>query len=72
MHQSFGVFESATLLPYWLWILCFLFLVEEKELLEKLGEEYSVYRQKVPMLLANPVCLYWVLSNPVESPEGVV
>jgi protein-S-isoprenylcysteine O-methyltransferase Ste14 len=54
----------------WAWILGFLFFVEEKELLEKFGEEYRVYRQQVPMLLPNPLCVLRVLSQPVEAPAG--
>jgi protein-S-isoprenylcysteine O-methyltransferase Ste14 len=54
----------------WTWIIGFLFLVEEKELLEKFGEEYRAYRQQVPMLLPNPLCILRVLSQPVEAPAG--
>jgi protein-S-isoprenylcysteine O-methyltransferase Ste14 len=54
----------------WLWILGFLFLVEERELLDKFGEAYAAYRREVPMLLANPACLFRVLSRPVEEPGG--
>ncbi len=55
--------------PQWLWILGFLFLVEEKELLEKFGEEYAAYRREVPMLIANPACLLEVLSTPLKGSE---
>jgi protein-S-isoprenylcysteine O-methyltransferase Ste14 len=55
--------------PQWLWILGFLLLVEEKELLGKFGEDYAAYRRKVPMLIANPACLLKVLSTPIEGPE---
>jgi protein-S-isoprenylcysteine O-methyltransferase Ste14 len=53
----------------WLWILGFLLLVEERELLEKFGGEYAAYRREVPMLLVKPVCLFRVLSRPVEEPK---
>lgn len=53
--------------PQWLWILGFLFLVEEKELLEKFGEAYEAYRQQVPMLFPRPRCALQVLSAPVEA-----
>jgi protein-S-isoprenylcysteine O-methyltransferase Ste14 len=52
----------------WLWILSFLLLVEEKELLGKFGQEYARYQQNVPMLVANPACLFKVLSSPVVKP----
>jgi protein-S-isoprenylcysteine O-methyltransferase Ste14 len=54
----------------WTWVLGFLFLVEEKELLEKFGEEYRGYRQQVPMLFPNPLCVLRVLSQPIEIPNG--
>jgi protein-S-isoprenylcysteine O-methyltransferase Ste14 len=52
----------------WLWILGFLFLVEERELLEKSGEAYAAYRREVPMLFVNLACLFRVLSGPIEGP----
>ena len=60
-------------IPQWLWILGFLFLVEERELLEKFGEEYEAYRQQVPMFFPNPLCVFRVLSAPIEvTKEGAV
>jgi protein-S-isoprenylcysteine O-methyltransferase Ste14 len=53
-------------IPQWLWIIGFLLLVEEKELLQKFGDQYAVYRKEVPMLAANPACLFEVLSSPIE------
>lgn len=50
----------------WAWIITFLFLVEEKELIEKFGEEYKVYRQKVPMLFPKLLCVFRVLTKPSE------
>jgi protein-S-isoprenylcysteine O-methyltransferase Ste14 len=55
--------------PQWLWILGFLLLVEEKELIGKFGEEYATYQQNVPMLIANPACLFEVLSTPLKGSE---
>jgi protein-S-isoprenylcysteine O-methyltransferase Ste14 len=51
----------------WLWIIGFLFLVEERELLEKFGEDYEAYRQQVPMLFPNPLCALRVLSKPINA-----
>jgi hypothetical protein len=50
----------------WLWILGFLFLVEERELVEKFGAEYIAYRQQVPMLFPKPLCVLRVLAKPVD------
>jgi len=52
----------------WVWVIAFLFLVEEKELVEKFGDEYRSYSQQVPMLLANPLCILRVLSKSLELP----
>jgi protein-S-isoprenylcysteine O-methyltransferase Ste14 len=52
----------------WAWIFGFLFLVEEKELVEKFGKEYEAYRKEVPMLLVNPVCILKALSSPIGAP----
>ncbi len=54
----------------WVWIIAFLFLVEEKELIEKFGDEYKVYCQKVPMLFPKPLCLFRVFTKPIEKPRG--
>ena len=50
----------------WLWILGFLFLVEERELMQKFGVEYKAYRQQVPMLLPKLTCAFRVLAIPLE------
>jgi protein-S-isoprenylcysteine O-methyltransferase Ste14 len=50
----------------WLWILGFLFLVEERELMEKFGAEYKIYRQQVPTLLPKIKCTFRVLATPLE------
>ena len=64
-HPWSFLFISIT---QWAWVLAFLFLVEEKELLEKFGEEYEAYRRQVPMLFANPICTIRVLSRPIDTP----
>jgi protein-S-isoprenylcysteine O-methyltransferase Ste14 len=53
--------------PQWIWIFGFLLLVEEKELLEKFGKDYEDYRRRVPMLIANPICVLEVLSKPLNG-----
>jgi protein-S-isoprenylcysteine O-methyltransferase Ste14 len=50
----------------WLWILGFLFLVEERELMEKFGIAYKTYRQQVPMFFPKPLCVLRVLTNPID------
>ncbi|MCK4790624.1 MAG: isoprenylcysteine carboxylmethyltransferase family protein [Desulfobacteraceae bacterium] len=80
-HLSIGIFMTSLGLamghiwsflliavPQWLWIFGFLFLVEEKELLKKFGEDYAEYRRKVPMLIGDPLCLLEVLSHPLNGP----
>jgi protein-S-isoprenylcysteine O-methyltransferase Ste14 len=54
----------------WIWIIAFLFLVEEKELTEKFGEEYKIYRQKVPMLFPKPLCVFRVFTKSIEESRG--
>jgi protein-S-isoprenylcysteine O-methyltransferase Ste14 len=54
----------------WVWVIGFLFLVEEKELMEKFGEQYKAYRQRVPMFFPNPLCVLRVLSKSIEVPRG--
>jgi protein-S-isoprenylcysteine O-methyltransferase Ste14 len=49
----------------WSWILGFLFLVEEPELMKKFGTEYQAYRQQVPMLFPKLLCAIRVLTKPM-------
>jgi protein-S-isoprenylcysteine O-methyltransferase Ste14 len=78
-HLSVGIFMTSLglLIGYpwsfltitiiqWLWVLGFLFLVEEPELVKKFGAEYQAYRQQVPMLFPKPVCALRVLSKPID------
>jgi len=41
----------------WLWVFLFVIFIEEKECMEKFGEEYLEYKKNVPMLLGNPICI---------------
>jgi len=50
----------------WSWILGFLFLVEEPELAEKFGAEYTAYCQHVPTLIPKPLCVLRVLTKPID------
>jgi protein-S-isoprenylcysteine O-methyltransferase Ste14 len=61
-----GSFLFITI-PQWVWILGFLFLVEERELAEKFGSDYETYRRGVPMLIGRPGCLFKVLTTPLEE-----
>jgi protein-S-isoprenylcysteine O-methyltransferase Ste14 len=54
----------------WIWIIGLLFLVEEKELLEKFGEDYKAYRQQVPMLFPKTLCIIKVFSKSTDVPRG--
>jgi protein-S-isoprenylcysteine O-methyltransferase Ste14 len=50
----------------WLWIFLFVIFIEEKECLEKFGNEYREYCKKVPMFLGNPFCIIRELFNPIK------
>jgi protein-S-isoprenylcysteine O-methyltransferase Ste14 len=51
----------------WVWVIAFLVLVEEKELVEKFGQEYQAYRQKVPMLVPKPICFLRIFARPLKE-----
>jgi len=51
----------------WVWVIAFLFLVEEKELTEKFGAEYKAYRQQVPMLFPKLNCVFRVFTKSIEE-----
>jgi protein-S-isoprenylcysteine O-methyltransferase Ste14 len=50
----------------WLWVFLFVIFIEEKECLEKFGNEYREYCKKVPMFLGNPFCIIRELFNPIK------
>jgi protein-S-isoprenylcysteine O-methyltransferase Ste14 len=50
----------------WLWVFLFVLFIEEKECLEKFGDEYHKYRKEVPMLFGNPVCIVKELIKPMN------
>ena len=50
----------------WLWVILFVIFVEEKECLEKFGDEYRKYRKEVPVFFGNPVCIVKELLKPVN------
>ncbi|MFO7742843.1 MAG: isoprenylcysteine carboxylmethyltransferase family protein [Anaerolineae bacterium] len=54
----------------WLWVIGFLFLVEERELREKFGEAYEAYCERVPMLLPKLRCAVTVLSEPLDGSQS--
>jgi len=41
----------------WLWVVLFVLLIEEKECVEKFGEQYLQYKKTVPLLIGNPICI---------------
>jgi protein-S-isoprenylcysteine O-methyltransferase Ste14 len=54
----------------WVWVIGFLLLVEEKELMEKFGEDYKAYRHRVPILFPKLTCFFRVLARSIEEPRG--
>jgi len=51
----------------WLWVFLFVILIEEKECLEKFGNEYREYKKNVPMFFGNPVCILKELFKPINE-----
>ena len=51
----------------WLWVLLFVIFIEEKECLEKFGDQYIKYMKNVPMLIGNPGCIVKELRKPVDN-----
>jgi protein-S-isoprenylcysteine O-methyltransferase Ste14 len=79
-HLGVGIFMSSLGMlighPYsfliitiiqWCWVLGFLFLVEEPELMRKFGAEYKAYQRQVPMLIPKPLCAFRVLTKPIGT-----
>jgi protein-S-isoprenylcysteine O-methyltransferase Ste14 len=50
----------------WLWVLLFVIFIEEKECMEKFGDEYGKYKKKVPMFFGNPLCIIKELLKPLN------
>lgn len=50
----------------WLWVFLFVIFIEEKECIEKFGNEYLEYKKNVPMFFGNPVCIIRELFKPVN------
>lgn len=50
----------------WLWVFLFVLFIEEKECLEKFGDEYRKYKKEVPLFFGNPVCIVKELLKPVN------
>ncbi len=78
-HLGVGLFMTFTGLligyPYtlliitisqWLWVFLFVLFIEEKECLEKFGDQYIQYKKKVTMIIGNPVCIIKELLKPVN------
>ena len=50
----------------WLWVFLFVLFIEEKECLEKFGDEYLEYKKNVLMFIGNPVCIVKELLKSVN------
>jgi len=51
----------------WLWVFLFVLFIEEKECLEKFGNEYREYSKHVPMFFGNPFCIIRNMFNPINK-----
>jgi protein-S-isoprenylcysteine O-methyltransferase Ste14 len=51
----------------WIWVIAFLLLVEERELVKIFGEAYKAYRKNVPMLFPKPLCALRVLTKNMDG-----
>jgi len=49
----------------WIWVFLFVIFIEEKECIEKFGDEYLKYKKSVPMFLGNPLCIIKEMFKPV-------
>jgi protein-S-isoprenylcysteine O-methyltransferase Ste14 len=63
---GYPVTFSIITVSQWLWVLLFVLFIEEKECLEKFGDEYRKYRKEVPMLFGSPVCIVKELLKPLS------
>lgn len=50
----------------WFWVFLFVLFIEEKECIEKFGNEYREYRKSVPMFFCNPLCIIKELLKPIK------
>ena len=50
----------------WLWVFLFVLVIEEKECLEKFGEQYKKYKERVPMFFGNPFCIIKELTKSID------
>ncbi len=51
----------------WLWVFLFVILIEEKECLEKFGNDYKDYSKNVPIFFGNPFCIVKELFKPISE-----
>jgi hypothetical protein len=51
----------------WLWVFLFVIFIEEKECLEKFGNEYCNYQKEVPMFFGNPFCIIKEMIKPIDK-----
>jgi hypothetical protein len=51
----------------WLWIFLFVIFIEEKECLEKFGNEYMEYKRNIPMFFGNPFCIIREIVKPLKK-----
>ena len=51
----------------WLWIFLFVIFIEEKECLQKFGDQYVHYKKNIPLLIGNPICFIKELLKPINQ-----
>jgi protein-S-isoprenylcysteine O-methyltransferase Ste14 len=51
----------------WTWVFLFVIYIEEKECLEKFGDEYRTYRKNVPMFFGNPIQIIKKMFAPIND-----
>jgi protein-S-isoprenylcysteine O-methyltransferase Ste14 len=63
---GYPVLFLIIIISQWLWVILFVLFIEEKECVEKFGDEYLKYKKNVHMFFGNPICIIKELFKPVN------